>query len=121
MARSSDPARAAQWRKRLERFGSSSVSVARFCRREGVSVASFYYWRQKLAAGMDSPATRRRAASQPCAFQPLAVVPTSPAIAVHLPDGTRLEVPCGDVKTLRVVVRELLRSGVALEEGNATC
>jgi hypothetical protein len=42
MARSSDPAKAAQWRRRLERFGSSGVSVARFCRREGVSVASFY-------------------------------------------------------------------------------
>jgi hypothetical protein len=121
MARSSDSAKAAQWRKRLERFGSSSVSVARFCRREGVSVASFYHWRKKLAAGTDSSATRRRVASQPCVFQPVTVVPTSPAIAVHLPGPARLEVPLGDVETLRVVVRELVRSGSVREEGDAPC
>ncbi|HEX2462906.1 MAG TPA: transposase [Vicinamibacterales bacterium] len=121
MARSSDPAKAAQWRERLERFGSSSVSVARFCRREGVSVASFYHWRKKLAVGVDSPATRRRVASQPCAFQPVTVVPTWPAIAVHLPGGARVEVPRGEVETLRVIVRELVRSGPALEEGDDSC
>jgi hypothetical protein len=121
MPRSSDPAKAALWRKRLERFDSSRVSLARFCQREGVSVASFYLWRKKLAAGTDSPATRREVASQPCAFQPLAVVPTSPAIAVHLPGGVRLEVPAGDYRAVRVVVRELVRSGSALEEGVASC
>ena len=121
MARSSDPAKAAQWRKRLERFGSSSASVALFCRREGVSVASFYHWRKKLAAGTDSRATRRRVASQPCAFQPVTVVPTTPTIAVHLPDGTRLEVPRGDIETVRVVIRELVRSGSVLEKGDASC
>jgi hypothetical protein len=120
MARSSDPAKAALWRKRLERFDSSRVSIARFCRREGVSVASFYQWRKKLAAITDSTATRRQIVSLPCAFQPLAVAPTWPAIAVHLPGGARLEVLRGDMETIRLVVRELVRCGPA-PEGAASC
>jgi hypothetical protein len=97
------------------------MSLARFCRREGVSVASFYHWRKKLAVDAHPSGARRRIASKPIAFQPVTVVPTTPVIAVHLPGGTRLEVPLGDLKALRVVVRELVRSGQALGEGGASC
>ena len=121
MARSSDPARSAQWRQRLERFGSSNVSVARFCRREGISVASFYHWRKKLARDADPSPGPPRIASQQCAFTPLTVVSSAPAIAVHLPGGARLEVPFGELEALRVVVCELLRSGAAIEEGGTSC
>jgi hypothetical protein len=121
MARSSDPAKAALWRQRLQRFDTSNSSVSRFCRREGVSVASFYHWRKKLAAPADtSPAGQRP--SRPCAFKPLSITAaTSPTIAVHLPGGARLEVPAGDYQTVRVVVRELIRSGQAFEEGGGSC
>ena len=119
MARSSDPSKAALWRRRLERFDCSSVSVARFCQREGVSVTSFYHWRQKLAAGTDRPELRRP--SEPCAFQRVTVAPTTPSIAVHLPGGMRLEVPAGDYQSVRIVVRELLRSRPAYEERAASC
>lgn len=122
MARSSDPAKAAQWRQRLDRFDCSSVSVARFCQREGISVASFYHWRKKLAAAADPlPAGQRP--PRPCAFKPLSITATttSPTIAVHLPGGARLEVPAGDYQTVRVVVRELIRSGQAFEEGGGSC
>ena len=40
----------AAWRQRLERFGRSGLPVTRFCAAEGVSLASFYLWRKKLAA-----------------------------------------------------------------------
>jgi hypothetical protein len=33
----------------MPRFGKSAQSAADFCRAEGVSVASFYYWRKRLA------------------------------------------------------------------------
>jgi hypothetical protein len=121
MARSSDPAKAAQWCKRLQRFGSSNTSVARFCRREGVSIASFYHWRKKLAVPADTPPSGLRP-SRPCAFKPLSITAaTSPTIGVHLPGGARLEVPSGDYRTVRVVVRELIRSGQAFEEGGGSC
>jgi hypothetical protein len=121
MARASDPAKAAQWRGRLKRFGSANVSVARFCRREGVSVASFYHWRKKLTVEADPPTIPRRTAHKPCAFQAVTVAPTTPPIAVHLPGGAHLEVPAGDLQALRVVVRELVRSGQALREGGPSC
>lgn len=121
MARSSDPVKAAQWRQRLECFDSSSTSVALFCRREGVSVASFYHWRKKLAARAGPPSAAQRKA-QPCGFKPLSITAaTSPTIAVHLPGGARLEVPAGDYRTVRVVVRELVRCGQALQEGDPSC
>lgn len=123
MARSSDPAKAAQWRQRLERFDLSNVSVARFCRREGVSVASFYHWRKKLVVKTRPPATPRRIAPPACAFKPLSITATttSPTIAVHLPGGARVEVPAGDLRTVRVVIRELVRSGQTSPEGEGSC
>lgn len=122
MARMSDPVKAAQWRQRLERFGCSSASVARFCRREGVSIASFYHWRKKLAVKTRPPATPRRRDPQACAFKPLSITgASSPVVAVHLPGPARLEVPAGDHRTLRVVVRELVRSGQSPPGGGASC
>ena len=36
------------WGKRLDRFDRTDVTVAQFCRQEGVSQAAFYNWRRKL-------------------------------------------------------------------------
>ena len=51
MGRGIDVARQEVWRRRLERFSSWSGTVAEFCRREGVTQASFYLWRKRLAQG----------------------------------------------------------------------
>lgn len=46
----------AQWQSVLARAAGSDLSVAEFCRREGVSTASFYTWRKRLgAAGSQVP------------------------------------------------------------------
>ena len=50
MKRGSDPLKVQQWTRRLKRFRSSGMTVARFCRSEGVSQPSFYQWKRKLAA-----------------------------------------------------------------------
>ena len=121
MARTADPSRAAQWRKRLARFESSSLSVARFCQRERISVASFYYWRKRLADQSPAPSPSGSSHSKTPVFQPVTVVPAAPALAVRLPGGAHLEVPAGDYQTVRVVVRELVRSAAVPEEGDAPC
>jgi hypothetical protein len=47
----------AQWQALLGRSARSGLSVAEFCRREGVSTASFYTWRKRLgAAAAEVPA-----------------------------------------------------------------
>ena len=63
MARRHDARKDAEWRKRLKRFGRSGLTVARFCKAEGVSVASFFYWRKKLEQAA-SPRRRRSFTSQ---------------------------------------------------------
>ena len=43
------------WRGIMARFAGSGLSVAGFCRREGLTVSSFYRWRDLLG---DAPAPR---------------------------------------------------------------
>ena len=49
MARCVDPEKVRAWRRLMARFANSGLSVAGFCCQEGLSLASFYYWRKRLA------------------------------------------------------------------------
>jgi hypothetical protein len=60
MVRRLDSEKHAEWRKRLERFTRSGLTVARFCDGERASVASFYYWRKKLGQTGSGRRTRSR-------------------------------------------------------------
>ena len=48
MARPTDPRKSLAWQRRLQQFTASGMTVSKFCDREGVSVAAFHYWRQRL-------------------------------------------------------------------------
>jgi hypothetical protein len=50
MARPKDLGLEHTWRRRLRRQAASGLSIPAFCVREGVSSASFYAWRRRLAA-----------------------------------------------------------------------
>lgn len=59
MARRVDEAVWKRWRQRIARQPESGLTVAAFCEKEGVSSASFYAWKRKLAGpGSSRPATR---------------------------------------------------------------
>jgi len=105
------------WRRRMERYSRSGRSVVRFCAGEGVSVASFYYWRKKLKAG-----PRRRPVSGPPTFRPVAVVPAASTVSVYLPGGARIEVDGHDLNAVRTVVAEVTQAngpGTASSEGRS--
>lgn len=58
MTKPTDPRKLIDWHARLARYRSSGLTVARFCKQEKITVASFYYWtkrseqlRLKLADG----------------------------------------------------------------------
>ena len=70
------------WRLRMARRARSSVSVAAFCKREGVSPASFYYWRRRLQSA-DGPQ-----------FVPVRVT-TAAGVEVVLGNGRIVRVPAG--------------------------
>jgi hypothetical protein len=90
MARPKDLGLEHTWRRRLRRQAVSGLSVPEFCAREGVSTASFYAWRRRLAT--PSPATR----VDPPLFVPLRLDPrpeeTAPSrgFEIELPHHVRL-------------------------------
>ena len=106
MAGSSDPTKVAAWRGRFRRFSRSGLAVARFCAKERVSVASFYYWRKNLGA-QDRP--------QPVpecddAFQQVTVVSAAASVSIRLPGGAQIEVGSDRLDTVRVVIAEVARA-----------
>jgi hypothetical protein len=89
MARPKDIGLEHAWRLRLRRRATGGLSIPEFCEREGVSTASFYAWRQRLAA---PPVT---APSDPPLFIPIRFDPAAPP---HAPDppavlGFEIELP----------------------------
>ena len=91
--------RHARWVERLERFADAKVSVAEFCRREAVSVASFYAWKKRLPRASDAKSRVGNGVAAETKFLPLVVsTPTTPPIAatppmLRLPGGAAIELP----------------------------
>jgi transposase-like protein len=135
MGRRIDAAAYAVWRKRWERFESSSLTVAEFCRREGVSQPNFYQWRKRLGrergpaaplrvpkAGV--PARPRTAASGGQAgFVELALACPG-VVELELPNGVRVRVPADREAVVVVAIRtasELMNCGSARRREVAAC
>ncbi len=72
------------WSSRLTRFASSGLSVAAFCRREGVSVASFYRWRGLLGSTAED--------GQGGEGEPMPAFVDLDALGLPRPAGGRLEI-----------------------------
>ena len=117
MARSASSHKRSEWRQRLGRFAQSKSSVAEFCQREEVSVASFYQWRKKLAAALAEPEKPPRHVTA-ASFIPVEVIAASD-LQVAFPNGTRLTVPARDHALVRVLVEALAQStrDEGLEDG----
>lgn len=94
-----------RWGDRLLRFAGCRLTIAEFCRREGVSIASFYLWRRRL---QDAPpagetlagdrTTARTSARTPVRtvaprFLPVVLSDASPGIGGFGPAALELELP----------------------------
>jgi hypothetical protein len=101
-----------EWRRRMARFEEARQSVAEFCRREGISVPSFYQWRKRLVG-------QARAAEEAAGFRPVHLV-GSTGVAVQLPGGTHMQVPTSDSQALRLVI-ETLAQADAQRTGGDPC
>jgi len=115
MARSRDARKWREWRRRMRGYEKGRQSVAAFCRDEGVSEASFYQWRRRLAEPpvqeLDSEADVR------AGFRPVHVLRAA-RISVCLPGGTRLRVPSSDPQAVRLVIETLARLDVQRAGGS---
>ena len=110
MSREPDLAKQAAWKLRLREFDRGSATVVEFCRSEGVSVASFYQWRQKLKPATARTAPRGRVEKRPI-FLPVEITGAA-NVEVLLPSGVRLTVPCCDHEAIRTVLAALLSASL---------
>ena len=134
MPHSTDSGKLALWRKRFERFSRGQMAVGPFCARERVSVASFYYWREKVdkvGCASDDGGKKvgeagrvrqdRSHVDRRSVFQPVTVVPAAPAIRIELPCGARIEVGTEDPEVVRAVVNAVARSDDGRHGSDGTC
>jgi hypothetical protein len=128
MAGCSESGKAADWRRRVGRFDRSGLTVVRFCEKEGVSTASFYRWRNRLA---DQRAIAESTDERPTGtpgrvggaptFQPVRVTRADAPVSIQLPGGVRVEVPAENLDAVRVVLGELLRQAPTSDRGGSSC
>jgi len=85
--------RHAVWVERWERFVAANVSVAEFCRREAVSVASFYAWKKRLAPASRAKTRPVKNRAGDVKFLPLVVSATATQPMLRLPGGAAIELP----------------------------
>ena len=115
MSRRPDPSKQQEWEERFQRFEESSQTIAHFCRAEGVSEPSFYYWKQKLPgdsrrrlrAGRRQQSARRAHAGS--GFRSVVITPPADRVSVkvRLPGGAVIELG-EDTLVIERVVGQLL-------------
>jgi transposase-like protein len=111
--------RAALWGERLRRYGRSDLTVAEFCRREGVSAPSFYQWRRRLCGTADSRAKRGASGGrETAAFQPVLLAGAG-VVTIAWPSGVRMELPAHQASLVQAVVAELAQSESRRAAGDA--
>ena len=107
MSRVASAQKRSQWRERFRRFARSKLSVAEFCRREQVSVPSFYRWRRELAeSSSNGPARRSPACGR---FVPVQVA-TASGLQVSFPNGVRLTLPAVDQELVRMSIETIAQA-----------
>ena len=107
MVRGCDVAKARVWRERFLRFDDGGMTIAEFCVAEGVSTASFYAWRRKLARPQQATPRKKK----PSVFEPL-MIAAAATVVIRLPGGASIEVPAASQDALRTIVGQLAGSDV---------
>ena len=92
MSRRQTGEREAYWQGVIEKQRTGGLSIAAFCREEGISPASFFAWRRRLVKPSPARKTVRQATPQ---FVPVAIPAASADFEVRLPNGVAVLVPGG--------------------------
>jgi transposase-like protein len=102
MSRTPDLKRHALWRECIRHQADSGLTIAQFCAREGLSIATFHSWKRRLR--LTNRADHRAASPAPSTFLPVTVRVAEPAlgdplpIVADLPNGTRLRIPTANAR-----------------------
>ena len=106
MSRHSDPRKAAAWERRIARFSDSGLTVARFCVREGVSIATFHDWQRKIRDVSAKEAAWSTPALPRAHFDPVEVV-SRQAVTIRFASGAVMEIPEDREDLVKAAVRAL--------------
>ena len=114
----SEPASSARdkWHDLIERQQTSGLSVAAFCRRDGVAESSFFAWKRKLDPAQASPTTPKFIEATVADTRRVRRTPSQPAIRSAGKIELRLR---GDRRLIvgRGFDRDLLVEVIAVLEG----
>jgi hypothetical protein len=111
MSRGAHVRKRSEWLDRLRRFSRSNLSVTEFCRREKVSVPSYYQWRRKLADATSEVNAR----PQPATFIPVQVA-SSADLQVTFPNGARLTLPAHNRQQVQVFIESIAMARTTQED-----
>ena len=97
------------WQERLESFQASGLSVEVFCSKEGVSLSTFYRWKERLEQGIpgemvaEKEAREQAESAEGAAFVPISLK-ASP-VEIELPNGgvVRLPLSVGQAVLVEVI------------------
>lgn len=121
MPRRANPALESAWRRRLRQQLDSGLTIHEFCKRQGVSTASFHAWKRRLSLQAAVPIAPSRTA----AFVPVVVSPFHEAhprdsndfVTIRLANGGQVLLPLtAGVEMVCGVVETVVRS-TAIREG----
>jgi len=101
------------WQMVFETFKSSGLSIRRFCKQEGLTEASFYFWRKKLANAKESKSAKK-GDCQPEPFIRVALPKDNHEyLELVLVSGNTLRISSGtDSETLTGVLSSLQEAGL---------
>lgn len=115
MVRKDRAERERQWLDRFERQGSSGLSVAAFCEREGISSVSFYHWRKRLRRTPQPNAVKgEHAISKNAGFLPVAIKGNPAMIEIELPNRVVVRLPA--TVNAEVLGKAIEAAGLSLQE-----
>ena len=118
-------ARMELWRKRFREFSSGRWTVEQFCKQVGVTSATFYYWKKKLAeADHVTPASfrpvsdhrvsvsrkNRKGEDAPGRFMPVRIARAavvSGDVVIRLPSGAQVQIPTSASEVIATVIAQV--------------
>ena len=112
MAFTSHPDKIPLWQSRFKQFENSKLSIESFCDSIDCCVATFYYWKRKIAETSQSPALPKSSRNRRTrSFVPVLVKPSpSQSVIVLLSDGTKIELQCDAISALHAVLQDAKRA-----------
>ena len=107
--KSSDNDRQQFWQRALEAQQESGISIAAFCKKEGIRQSAYYYWRRKLAGGVSKPNQK----SPPDFLEVVMPAGNTVALELVLSSGHTLRInPGADDKILGHALSDLKQAGL---------